>query len=188
MTQQWDSVKNVFEALSYIVKAKAPDGIELFFTVSYETYRRHNTTELLELLDKKELSGRTDISYRLRLQLESYAAKIQGTRQKKRSSKPTASKKFRPMSIYILTDGQWKPEGDPVLPIKEMARELVGAELKNGQVAIQMISFGQDVTGLRKMSAMAKTEFGLYVMIFILCLRAYTFPCRFMLTEYFCII
>src|SRR5437016_1814394 len=118
MAQQWTSVKSVFEALSYIVKPMSPDGIDLYFTVSYSTYRRNNTSELLEFLNKKVLEGVTDISYRLKLELENYATKIQQIRRK--SSKSSTLKKIRPISIYILTNGKWRSEGDPIGPIKEM--------------------------------------------------------------------
>jgi hypothetical protein len=162
MREQWHSVKSVFEALSYIVKPMAPNGIELFYTVSYETWRRHNTSELGVYLEKKEVAGDTDISYRLGLQLQSYKAKIQPT-SRKASAK---SKKVRPMSFYILTDGNWKAGGDAkaIAEIKGIADNLINADLKSGQLAIQFISFGQNAEALQRMNHLANTDFGLYVL------------------------
>jgi hypothetical protein len=161
MREQWHGVKTVFEALSYILKSMAPDGIELFYTVSYDTWRRHNTSELGVYLEKKEVAGDTDISYRLGLQLQSYKAKIHPT-PRKASSKP---KKVRPMSFYILTDGNWKAGGDAkaIAAIKDIADHLIKADLKSGQLAIQFISFGQNAEALQRMNRLARTDFGLYV-------------------------
>lgn len=160
MREKWSQVKTAFEALSYIIKPMAPDGIEMFFTVAYDAWRRHNTSELVELLEKKGLAGDTDISYRLGLQLQDYQIKTQPTAQ-------TASKKAkrtRPMSFYILTDGNWKDKCDPIPAIKGIANHLINANLKNGHITIQFISFGQNPVGLQRMSDIANTDFGLYVL------------------------
>ena len=162
MREQWHGVKTVFEALSYILKSMAPDGIEMFYTVSYDTWRRHNTSELGVYLEKKEVAGDTDISYRLGLQLQSYKVKIHPT-PRKASSK---LKKVRPMSFYILTDGNWKAGGDAkaIVAIKDIADHLIKANLKSGQLAIQFISFGQNVEALQRMNHLARTDFVLYVL------------------------
>jgi hypothetical protein len=160
MREQWPAVKETFEALSYILKPMAPDGIELFFTVSYSTWRRRDTKELVDNLEKKGLAGDTNIAYRLGLQLDFYKPKIQLTPRKK-SSKP---KKVRPMSFYILTDGNWKAGGDPTATIRGIADHLISADLTRGQVTIQFISFGQNVASLQRINDLANTDFGLCVL------------------------
>jgi len=160
MRQQWPAVKEVFEALSYILKPMAPSGIEVFYTVSYDTWRRRDTKELVEKLEAKGVAGDTNISYRLALQLDMYKPKIQPT-PRRGSAK---SKKVRPMCFYILTDGNWRAGGDPAAVIKGMADSLISADLKNGQVTIQFISFGQNAMGLQRMKGLANADFGLYVL------------------------
>jgi hypothetical protein len=166
MYDHWPRVKTAFEALSYILKPMAPDGIELFFTVSYDAWRRHNTSELVDFLEKKGLAGDTDISYRLGLQLQDYTIKAH-------PSGPVSSKKLkkgrRPMSFYILTDGKWKAGGDPVPAIKEVAEHLVNADLKSGQVTIQFITFGQDPEALQRINDIVNTDYGMYVLIQLRC-------------------
>jgi hypothetical protein len=159
MREQWPQVKTAFEALSYVLKPMAPDGIELFFTVAYDAWRRHNTTELVDLLEKKELAGDTDIAYRLGLQLQDYQLKTKPTAQM--ASKK--AKRTRPMSIYVLTDGNWSDKSDPITPIKNIADHLLNADLKNGHLTIQFISFGQNAAALQRMSDIANTNFSLYV-------------------------
>jgi hypothetical protein len=160
MREQWPQVKTAFEALSYILKPMAPDGIELFFTVAYDAWRRHNTTELVDLLEKKGLAGATDISYRLGLQLQDYAIKTQPPPHLAFKK----AKKARPLSLYILTDGNWKDKSDPTAAIKGIADHIIQADLKSGHLLIQFISFGQNAAGLQRMNDIANTDFGLYVL------------------------
>ena len=159
MREQWPQVKTTFEALSYVLKSMAPDGLELFFTNAYDAWRRHNTSELADLLEKKGLAGDTDISYRLGLQLQDYQIKTQPTAQM--ASKK--AKRTRPISFYILTDGNWKDKCDPIAPIKDIADHLINADLKSGHITIQFISFGQNAAALQRMNDIANTNFGLYV-------------------------
>jgi hypothetical protein len=160
MREQWPQVKTAFEALSYILKPMAPEGIELFFTVAYDAWRRHNTTELVDLLEKKGLAGATDISYRLGLQLQDYTIKTQPPAQMAFKK----AKKVRPLSLYILTDGNWKDKSDPTAVIKDIADHLIKADLKSGHLLIQFISFGQNAAALQRMNDIANTDFGLYVL------------------------
>jgi hypothetical protein len=160
MREQWPHAKTAFEALSYILKPMAPDGIELYFTVAYDTWRRHNTSELVDLLEEKGLAGDTDISYRLGLQLQDYKLKNQPYAQ--RASKK--AKKIRPMSIYILTDGNWKDKCDPIATIRDVADHLINANMESGQLTIQFVTFGQNAAALQQMNDIANTNFGLYVL------------------------
>jgi hypothetical protein len=160
MGEKWPQVKPAFEALPYVLKPMAPEGIELYFTVAYDTWRRHNTSELVDLLEKKGLAGDTDISYRLGLQLQDYQLKTQPTAQM--ASKK--AKRTRPLSLYILTDGNWKDNSDPTAAIKEIADHLINADLRSGHFTIQFITFGQNPICFQRMSDLANTNFGLYVL------------------------
>jgi hypothetical protein len=157
MREEWPQVKTTFEALSYVLKPMAPDGIELFFTIAFDAWRRHNTSELVELLEKKGLAGDTDISYRLGLQLQDYQLRTQTTASKK-------ARRTRPMSFYILTDGNWKEKSDPIATIKNIADHLINTDMKNGHIIIQFISFGQNPVALQRINDIANTDFGLYVL------------------------
>ena len=159
MREQWPQVKTTFEALSYVLKPMAPDGIELYFANTYDTWRRHNTSELVDFLAKKGLCGDTDVSHRLGLQLQDYIVNAN-------SSLRTASKKqkkIRPISFYVLTNGNWKDKSDPTVAIKEIADHLMDTGMSKGHLTIQFVSFGQDPTPLQRMNDIANTDFGLYV-------------------------
>ncbi len=159
MREQWPQVKTAFEALSYVLKPMAPDGIVLYFTNAYDTWRRHNTSELVDLLDRKGLAGDTDVSYRLGLQLRDYIIKAPSAAQM--ASKK--AKKIRPTSYYILTNGNWKEKSDPTAAIREIADYLFKNDMKGGHLTIQFVTFGQNAEGLHRVNEVANTDFGLYV-------------------------
>ena len=154
MSSIWTDVTRVFEALSYVVKGLSPDGTELFFTVSYDTWRRKDTSDLCTYLEAKVPKGETNIAYRLNLQLQSYRAKFHAAQR-------TKGKKaiFRPMSIYILTNGEWGKGPDPKLTIKDTADWLMQANMPKGQVLIEFISFAQSGPAMARLNDLAQTEF-----------------------------
>lgn len=146
MTPHWADVKTTFEALSYLVKGMSPDGITLNFTIDCTTRRCKDTTDLIKILkDKKLEKGQTDISRRLKIDLECYRLGYhQILAQKSAKSKGSTDK--RPVSMYILTSGDWnlEPGHDPIGPIKEHIDWLIECKLKPEQYGIQFISFGKD--------------------------------------------
>jgi len=172
MASVWPDVKRLFEALSYTVKGMSPDGTELFFTVSYDTWRRKDTFDLCQYLEKKEASqlrAASDISKRLSLQLETYrhrylqeqSAQKQGIDRKKREKiAGVAPKVVRPMSFYILTNGEWKAGSNPKPILTEMANWLIAKELPKNQVTVEFISFANSGAAMQKLNDLAKMDFG----------------------------
>ncbi len=153
MAPVWADVKRVFEALSYVVKGMSPDGTELFFTISFETWRRKDTFDLCTYLEKKKTNGQTNIAWRLNLQLELYRAKIWGAHSSK--------KPLRPMSIYILTNGEWGKGADPKVTIKQTADLLMQHDMLNGQVTVEFISFADTAAGMQHINDITNTDFGM---------------------------
>lgn len=156
MQPVWSDVKRVFEALSYVVKGMSPDGTELFFTIAYDTWRRKDTSDLCTYLDKKTIEGETNISYRLNLQLQSYRARLYNARGQKGSKGVV-----RPMSFYVLTNGDWGPGPDPKIAINAMTKYLLAEKMTDGQVTIEFISFAQSAAAVQKIHDLAKTDFGM---------------------------
>lgn len=156
MSTIWPDVKRVFEALSYVVKGLSPNGTELFFTISYDTWRRKDTHDLCTYLEARVPAGETNIAYRLDLQLQTYRARLYAARGAK-------GKKaiVRPMSFYILTNGEWGQGPDPKIKIKEMADWLAAAKMTRGQITIEFISFAQTGPAMQKINDLAQANFGL---------------------------
>jgi len=147
----WPDVHRVFETLSYVVKGMSPGGTELYFTISYDTYRRKDTTDLVGYVEKRICAGETDISYRLNLELQSYTAKLMNAKAGKKSG-------LRPISFYVLTNGEWGKGLDPNKCIGDMA-QLLKTRGMQGQVAIQFISFAGSEAASKKIVDLAGDEF-----------------------------
>ncbi len=154
MAPVWPDVKRVFEALSYVVKGMSPNGTELFYTVSFDTYRRKDTFDLCQHLETKATAGETNISYRLNLQLELYRLKLYAPKKGKKA--PI----LRPYSIYILTNGEWGEGVDPKITIKQMADHLIANDMRNGQVTIEFVSFASNAAAVQKVNDLANADFG----------------------------
>jgi hypothetical protein len=165
MAGHWPAVQATFAALSYILKPMSPDGIELFFAVAYDAWRRKNTSELCELLEKKRVvASPTDIAYRLKLQLQAYGVRVAAETAPPSLKKKDKAKKaaLRPLSLYVLTDGAWKGGADPVPHIKAVAAQLTKAGLRDrAQVTITFVSFCDDAAALQRIQGVAETDFGL---------------------------
>lgn len=58
------------------------------------------------------------------------------------------------MSLYVLTDGIWKPPADASTSIRSLVKELQELGFGKAQVAIQFIRFGEDPDALRRLEAL----------------------------------
>ncbi len=163
MASVWSDVKRVFETLSYVVKGMGPDGTELFFTVAYDTWRRRDTHDLVMYLDKKTCRGVTNISHRLDLQLQTYRVRLYN--EKKAIGVPVKKGKevppVRPMSFYILTNGEWGPGPDVKVAIQTTVDFMQKEGFPPGQVTIEFISFAQSAGAMQKINELAQKDFGM---------------------------
>lgn len=156
MASHRKEVEIVFEALSYIVKECDPDGTDLYFTVSGKHRKSSHTTPLLQLLHNKSYKGSTDINYRLDQILDNYKAKLeQSSRKSFRFIMSMKPKVINPMNIYILTNGDWEENSTGESAIANLVQTLIYHGMDRSQVGIQLISFGNDLIGLKKMRFLA---------------------------------
>lgn len=134
----------------------SPNGTELFYTISYDTYLRKDTSALCTFLETKELAGETNISYRLDLQLQNYEVKILKASRAK-GKKPVV----RPMSFYVLTDGEWGEGIDAKITIQKTADFLIEQKVRDGQLTLQFVTFAQNARARQKFSELSKEDFGM---------------------------
>lgn len=154
MAPVWPNVKRVFDALATVTKGMSPDGTELYFTVSYDTWRRKDPADLITGVEKKTTAGSTRINFRLNLLLEGFRArrpKLLAGGQKKHV--------VRPMSIYVLTNGEWGEGPDPKITLQKTA-DCLKARGETEGVAVQFISFAETAIGLNRLNSLAKTDYG----------------------------
>jgi hypothetical protein len=147
MAEHWDSVTEVFEALSYIVKSTDNNGLDLFFTIS-DNYRKgvKETAKLIPLVkaQKRRSMAKSDIDFRLNEILQYRTERLNKTGH-------IFSKKAKPLSLYILTDGMWENEDAAQEPIKTAVQKLSDVRKGREQIGIQFIRFGDNLDGIRQL-------------------------------------
>lgn len=145
MEQHWTQVQALFKILSYLVKRKDPDGLELKFTVSSgNTYKSKKTSDLSQTLAGMAPHGISNITSDLNGILYTYAERLAMPRGIRR-------KKVRPLSVYIFTDGVWQPECEAIPPIKYIVEKLQQNGSPGDQAGLQFIRFGDDPMGLSRL-------------------------------------
>lgn len=141
MEQYWPSLKSLCLLLFEIVKDYDPDGVDFYFTVS-QTQKSFRTRKALDafLAKTDPQPGPCNMSNRLGQILQAYQDRL---RQRDRLTS-VFHRKVRPISIYILTDGQWELGRDPSNVIKNLVDQMGNLMINKEQVGLQFISWGDD--------------------------------------------
>ena len=146
MCGHWDKVLDLLDTLAYIVKPLDPDGVEIYFTINDEHYTKKNSSDLVRIAERarplKSSNRLSNISIKLGSILEDYEKVL-----KKPERGWFGPKEVRKKSIYVFTDGVWRPQADAAGPIKSLVSTLEQLHKPRNQIGIQFIQFGGDVDG-----------------------------------------
>ncbi|KAK4664862.1 uncharacterized protein QC763_508300 [Podospora pseudopauciseta] len=160
MWKYWKSVVDTFEALSYLVKACDPDGIELYLISEPQKKKanKNSTTDLVKILRelKQPTKQNSNIESSFSRILENVRVTISDT-----ASNSSRVSIFRPqsgagISIYFFTDGVWDDDdkqGNPNIahPIQNLIRKMQQNNHDRTKIMIQFIQFGNDPAGTRRL-------------------------------------
>ena len=155
MRHHWGEVQNILDLLAYIVKNSDPDGMELYFTNSKDKFKSKKSSSFLQVLKEKEATGESNMCQRMRAILHDYEIKSgcqQSSRMPKGLRRWWKADLYRPLNLYIFTDGLWPDTSDPASNIiSSMVDHLNNNDLVKEQVGIQFICFGDDPNGLQRL-------------------------------------
>ncbi|KAF8850604.1 hypothetical protein BDZ45DRAFT_186822 [Acephala macrosclerotiorum] len=145
MRHHTKEVRNVLEALSYMIKEDNPEGIHLYFTNSTEHCESKHTKKLLAMLDRARYQGQTRILDSLLRIKYDHVSRVDGGASTKaltfsRAMSPQRTQRNIPLTIYILTDGAWIENASPEETIK-MINEIFELRDRSPPLALQFISF-----------------------------------------------
>lgn len=157
MKPHWDALKSACSILFEAVKCFDKDGVDIYFTVfknSQRTQRIKKTGELDSILrTHRPQDVPCDMSNRLDLIVQAYKHKLMkrygNTGLFGGLGLDWLKRAVRPISIYILTDGQW--QDDPKSVIQRLVHQLETLELSKRQIGLQFISFGDDPAALQRL-------------------------------------
>ena len=142
----WEDMTELLGIITYMIKSFDKDGLDLYFAHSNAKHNGDTSSKLVSIVKKRKHDkdlGYTDMSVRLEQILGEYAGKIQ--REWRQNVIP------RGLNVYIFTDAIWTPLCDIVPAIDKMVETLVAHKLPEKQVGLQLISFGDDVEGLKRL-------------------------------------
>lgn len=145
--------------LAYVLKDYDKDGLEMYFMRAKGKFKsqRDRSSQLMQPLRDalRECQGTSDITHRLGEILHGYKERLTLSRQPKRLSLSFGeifqSSNVKPLSIYILTDGEWQEESNPSKLIINTAQFLNDFGAQDIQLGIQFISFGDDPRCITKL-------------------------------------
>ncbi|KAB2577294.1 hypothetical protein DBV05_g4043 [Lasiodiplodia theobromae] len=148
----WSTLTTRFSLLSYIVKVADPDGLDLYFSSSVDPIHSKKSSELTGAVTKRRLKpvGRDNLVRVLEAVLQAFRASMFGSGRNKGRLGKKSSKRGRPMTCYILTDGAWFAEHGPGVEavIKKFVDELLRKVAQETDFGIEFISFGDHHEGL----------------------------------------
>lgn len=149
MKDYWPEVVSLVRLLAYLVQLSDPDGIDIYYTITRETVKSKNSTDLIKLLSKTTLEGTSNIGLSLNNILGGYKRQLNS----RYGAGTTAilSEDMKPPSLYVLTDGVWQDDCDAKTPILDLVKVLLRLERPKGQVGIQFIRFGHDAVGIQRL-------------------------------------
>lgn len=143
-------VHEVVRLLAYLTKHYDSDKLELLYLGSDAHLESKSSTKMAQHVDDRPFVGKTDLS-RLGEILQKCGAEF------KPSGSPILGmfhKKIpRKKSIYVLTDGKLGTgdEDQDYEQIEMIVNKIQAAGLSSDQIGIQLISFGNDPDGLKRL-------------------------------------
>lgn len=155
MKKHWETVKNVWDALAYLVKKMDKDGIEIRFANSRTQNGQHKDRDSLRRrLKNVKPGGQCNMELALSdLLPDCYPSDPPSTRRRSLSLRQRPKERSG-VNIYILTDGVWSQEDDPLCGVQKHIRlcvDRMNAEAQLKYVGIQFIRFGNDPIGKERL-------------------------------------
>ena len=169
--QQKYGISTYVEVLSYMVKDKDPNGVDLYYFNSREQFTKcKKSKQLAKSVAAKTFEGLTNPDTKLKRILDDYRTELREftnrRRQYDRRGPNSARSLFRgppvlprALSVYVLTDGVWespKTEGGDYLKstIRKLIYQLKEAGCERDQVGVQFIRFGDHLYGKQRLEAL----------------------------------
>ncbi|KAK7746979.1 hypothetical protein SLS53_002167 [Cytospora paraplurivora] len=162
-----EQVINTFANLAHILEKADDDGLDVMCTSRSDRLEHDRRTERLVSFVRSSFRESTRNRCFIEASLNFLISKViqdlpsgAGAQSKKRKGFMGLigkSYKGRPISIYVLTNGVWNSTQATSTcgadgPILQLIREIKDRNLRRDQVSIQFIRFGNDETGIKRLT------------------------------------
>ena len=155
--------RKVLELLSYMLGPTDPDGLDLYFATYPKKLKPGGCYAMLEEFDKRPATGSADMRQRFANILEDYQGKFGKTNifGKLRHPNSTPLKGPRRFTLYVLTDGVWRPHTTLVEEVKTLVKHMTTHNIPNKHIGIQFIRFGDSRKGKKRLNRLdSKSKLG----------------------------
>ncbi|KAI9709970.1 MAG: hypothetical protein M1820_003048 [Bogoriella megaspora] len=159
MNKHWEQLIQVLDLLVFMTQDADPDGVECILTNpmsgsdTIKAKKPKAPVELSNFARRSQPGGSrivtnmyTSLNYilqRQRSKIENDANAGAATKFIKRK----AGKRLRPLSLTILTDGNWQGRDDPATSIRSTMDTLIAKGRDPHEIGIQFIQFGNEPNG-----------------------------------------
>ena len=135
------SMRDVVEALAYIVKGLDPVGIHMFLTNDRAERRSAQSTKaLLNCLDNAPFTGTANMRSLLYTRLNRYWRPFLGDLPRR--------------NVYVLTDGVWQRRCDVAPVISSLCEVLSHRRCEPAHLGIQFIVFGHNQAAIQRLESL----------------------------------
>ncbi|KAF2230730.1 hypothetical protein EV356DRAFT_323795 [Viridothelium virens] len=150
----WDDLVDVVNCLTYMVKDADPDGVDVYLAHGQKREKKCRPDKAVKFARQNRppkpggnSSTPSTIAPTLGTILHHYQENLRTPPKKSALGKIERilrSSPLRPLSLYVLTDGQWQPKDNVQKPILSLIKTLSDLDSLTGQVGIQFIQFGHN--------------------------------------------
>ncbi|KAL9612988.1 MAG: hypothetical protein Q9167_002465 [Letrouitia subvulpina] len=146
-------VLSVVSLLAYMLKDLDPNGLDVCFTQSRQKVHSGKSTALSAAVSQVNFQGQSDMRTCLSRIFHEHKNKFGTTIAPSGSwyRRPIPPTTPKPLSFYILTDGNWQPnEVGPI--IMDLVNKMQSKGLLKDHVGIQFIRFGENQQGIARLN------------------------------------
>lgn len=158
MHSHWNELCSVLDPLVYVLKSKDPDKVQLGFLIDQSNGGHMRASTPLIQAVQRHRSRFVDVGTTLPSMekhlanfFAPYIETMRSERKRKLAKYLPSPKPPRPMSVYILTAGVWRPQSDVGNPIRALVKALDDADMPARYVSVQFIRFGEDPSGIAEL-------------------------------------
>ena len=156
MHSYWNTeLKGVFQALFGLLIPLDTNGIEVYCAMSTTENNFKAVEDAVAFVSAKRPSphgGQADISNLLGQILDEYRESLESNTSKRRSLLRVLTRRKKPLTLFVLTDGIWQTHSDPANVIKDTVGTLRKLnKTSTRQVGIEFIRFGNDEHAIQKL-------------------------------------
>ena len=153
MRPHHNDVLKVVSLLTYMLKGSDLNGLDICFTQSKQKVNSAKSTKLSTAVSQIAFQGISDMRTRLSHILQEHKNRFGTTTTPSRPwyKKTGPPEPQKPLSFYVLTDGNWQPN-DVGPTIKALVDSMRANQLPKEHVGIQFIRFGEDSRGVARLN------------------------------------